>query len=736
MFFAPLARLLPGHKLDMFRLFTKRGLHFTLALVFALAGLIVTTDAQKRSVPRPPNDADDVVFAIAFSPDGSTLAIARGAGDPAQRYGRIELWDTNTGKLRHTIKGFEGPVRSISFSPDGHTLISGSSEHLTRKIQEKTRSFQSMTRAELKWWDAQTGELKQKVTLPGEHIYSLRAAYSPDGQQIALAESSYAYTFFETDSGYDPLSRARGAFPGPTMPIGFLQSELKLLDARTGDVTLKLDSTRSGTIVFSPDGMLVAKENGKDIRVWNVQTGHEEHRLKGFKGEPNTIAFSPDGQSLAVAVTRYYHEDAGRTIKIIGSSEVEVFDVRTWKMTLQLQNVGMVNSLAYDPGGTVLLIGGLIHEQEDATPGVKLWNLQSGKTANFHTGAEDFSQAVDSLAISRNGGMLAFRSGADTVELLDTRTWKVINTFDKNSDPDNERPASRFLLTLSRVTSLGFSPDGNSLSGQIEGNGIKRWDPRTGELRRKVADQEGNDAMVEVSADGNSAAGAGNDGTLHFWDLISGARHDLHQPSPSATALSLSHDGRKVAVAYPNRIMIVNSATGEAGLSLDSRLTKINRMTFSTDGEMLAAAGDGEAIMIWKLGDGQLLKTIAGAGNVTALCFSTGNRKLASANEDGTVTLWDLQTGGLLGQLKKHSATVNAIAFSADGTLMATGGDDRSVIIWEAATGKARRTIKGHDLSVTSLAFSPDGTLLASGEGNASVALWEVRTGELNRVLK
>jgi WD40 repeat protein len=55
---------------------------------------------------------DDVVFSICFSPDGRTLAIARGAAEPVYRFGRIELWDTNSGKLRHVIKGFDGPVMS------------------------------------------------------------------------------------------------------------------------------------------------------------------------------------------------------------------------------------------------------------------------------------------------------------------------------------------------------------------------------------------------------------------------------------------------------------------------------------------------------------------------------------------------------------------------------------------------------------------------------------------------
>jgi WD40 repeat protein len=723
----------------MIRLFTKRSsyLNSALVLVCALLALTISAGAQSRSASRMATEVDDVVFAISFSPDGSTLAIARGASDPGQRYGRIELWDTKTGTLRHAIKGFDGPVKSISFSPDGQTLVSASCEYRTGKFEANTLTLLTVAVGELKWWDAQTGELKHKLTLPREYSFSLQVTYSPNGKQLALIESFHERGYVPSNPRADPLGRGNAAQRvRPIVPLGFFESDLKLLDAQTGEVTFKLDNSRSETAVFSPDGALLAEEKGKDIRLWNVQTGREEHRLKDFKGEPNTFAFSPDGQSLAVAVTRYYHEDQGNIIKVIGSSEVQIFDVRTWKMALQLQNLGMVNSLAFEPGGKILLIGGLIHEQDDALPGVKLWDLQTGKSANFHTGGEDFSKAVDSLAISRNGGLLAFKSGPDVVQVLDSQTWKVKYSFDKNSDTDNQRPSSRFLLTLNRVTALGFSHDGNSLSGQIEGDGIKRWDPRTGEVKKHIADHEGANAIVEVSANGNKAAGVGDDGTIHLWDLTTGNQISLSEPGPTASALGLSTDGENLAIAYPNRIIILNTATRELTRSLDSRLTNMNRVTFSADGGMLASAGEDGAIATWDLASGQHLKTIASAGRVTALRFAPRHSILASATEDGSVSLWNLQTGALSLQLKKHSGAVNAIAFSPDGNLMATGGDDRTVIIWESATGKARRTLKGQDLTVTSLAFSPDGTLLASGGGNASVVLWDVRSGELNRVLK
>jgi WD40 repeat protein len=721
----------------MIRLFLKDKscMNIGSVLVCALLALTIHTAAQIGRQARTPTGVDDVVFAISFSPDGSTLAIARGASDPAQRYGRIELWDTKTGTLRHVIKGFDGPIKSISFSPDGRTLVSVSREYRVQKIQEKA-GRRSQGFVELKWWDTQTGEFKRNFILPREETFSAQATYSPDGRQLALVQSYYSY--FSVPSIFDQLgdrNRPTVAWPSRPMPPVF-EAELNLLDAHSGEAILKLNTGRPGRAVFSPDGLLLAKENGKDIKIWNLQTGREERRLKDFKGEPNTIAFSPDGRSLAVAVTKYYHESEGNVINVIGSSEIQIFEVQTWEKVLQLPNVGMVNSLAFEPDGKLLVIGGLIHEQAGAVPGVKLWNLQNKTTAIFHTGGEDFGRAVDLLAISRNGGLLALRSGPDIVQVLDTQTWKVKYTFDANSDVNNERPASRFLLSLNRVMAVAFSRDGKTLTGEVEGSGIKLWDPRTGEVRKRIAEHEDAISIVEVSANGNKAAELGEDGTIRLLDLAGGDLTTLTESDATVSALGLSADGQELAVAYPNRIVVLKTATREVTRVLDTHQGNVNRVTFSADGGMLAAANEDGVITTWALAGSRLLKKIVSAGKVTAIRFAPGLRTLASASEDGTVSLWDLETGTMSSQLKKHNGAVNAIAFSDDGTLMATGGDDRTVNIWDTTSGKSRRTLKGHDLTVTSLAFSVDAALLASGGGNASVVLWDLKTGNVSRVLK
>ena len=88
--------------------------YFRVLAGFLLLLCVCVTAASQQMRPEAFGDqATDVAFDIKFSPDGKTLAIARGATDPAQQFGRIELWDTDSGSLRRVIQGFDGgtPLR-------------------------------------------------------------------------------------------------------------------------------------------------------------------------------------------------------------------------------------------------------------------------------------------------------------------------------------------------------------------------------------------------------------------------------------------------------------------------------------------------------------------------------------------------------------------------------------------------------------------------------------------------
>ena len=79
----------------------------------------------------------DSVNSVSFSPDGQTLA--SGSYD-----GTVRLWDVVTGSEKQTLTLW-GSVASVSFSPDGQTLASGGGLEITL-------------------WDVLTGSEKQTLT--------------------------------------------------------------------------------------------------------------------------------------------------------------------------------------------------------------------------------------------------------------------------------------------------------------------------------------------------------------------------------------------------------------------------------------------------------------------------------------------------------------------------------------------------------------------------------------------
>ncbi|MCA1634115.1 MAG: caspase family protein [Acidobacteria bacterium] len=141
---------------------------------------------------------------------------------------------------------------------------------------------------------------------------------------------------------------------------------------------------------------------------------------------------------------------------------------------------------------------------------------------------------------------------------------------------------------------------------------------------------------------------------------------------------------------------------------------------------------------------------------VNAVAFSPDGRWLASGGNDDAVKIWDLATGGVLRTLYGHSANVNALAVSPDARLLASasgnmtdrrdlstfrkggvvgGAQDNTVRIWEVKTGRELKVLRGHELPVGAVAFSPDGLKLVSVSGD-SVKVWEVGTGVEVRSLK
>jgi WD40 repeat protein len=296
-------------------------------------------DAASGKVLRRFAGFDRIVHALAFSPDGATLAGAGWAD------GAIILWDAASGRQVRRLFG-RGPT-SISFSPDGRILASAGSDpgvHLWDVATGKERETpaQHLDRincvafapdgqtvgtvgedSTLRLWDAATGRhrlmLQQNTTFLAFSRSNL--CFSPDGRSLIFWKEAHALSVHDVVTG-----RAVRKVPVPggdvqrftaspdgkllavrTCPIPDGESLIHLLDSTTGKELYRLaDPTDppgvncllDGPLSFSPDGKVLATAFcNSTIRLYDPATGKELRRLQGRR-----FTFSPDGLRLASSV--------------------------------------------------------------------------------------------------------------------------------------------------------------------------------------------------------------------------------------------------------------------------------------------------------------------------------------------------------------------------------------------------------------------------------------------------
>lgn len=276
----------------------------------------------------------------------------------------------------------------------------------------------------------------------------------------------------------------------------------------------------ANTVAYSPDGGSIAVGTTSGLFIFDAQTLDQKVFVPTGVWVRD-VNYSPDGSTMAVAL---FDSTAG------------IWDAETGKVISTFaDHEGWVRTAIFTPDGDQL-----VTIADDDT--LRVWSVSDGElalTISGLTGARIF-------AISPDGQMIAVGLQDKTIKLIDFNNGNVIRILEGHRDwvrslafsPDGLTLASgafdsdailwdvptgkmKYLLPdhQSSVLDVVFSPDGSTLASGSVDSTVMLWNVETGKLERTLVGHEDFVYGVDYSPDGNTIISGSQDNTVRVWDI-------------------------------------------------------------------------------------------------------------------------------------------------------------------------------------------------------------------------
>jgi polar amino acid transport system permease protein len=293
------------------------------------------------------------VHDLALSPDGALVAGATEDGD-------VYLWDIQADWALRKLSGHDGAVVRVAFA--GATLFSASRDGTVRL------------------WDVPGGQVEKVLQAPGNKPLS-DASLSADASTLATVSADGVVRVWDVATGQEIQSI------GPQ------------------------ENTKNA-VALSPDGDLVAADDGNDVQIWDARTGEALQKLEGYWADETkedwmghekavtALAFSPDGELLV----------SGSADKTLTFWDLENGQDKDWGGE---GHFAAITKLVFNPEGGSVMSG-------CADKKAKIWRVPGGKATSTFVG---HLEAVQAVAFGPDAETV-FTGGDDGT----VQTWNVVNT--------------------------------------------------------------------------------------------------------------------------------------------------------------------------------------------------------------------------------------------------------------------------------------------------------------------
>jgi len=334
------------------------------------------------------------VLAVAYAPNGKALATG---GDDN---GSVTIWDVPEGKVRARLAGLPGDdaVIALAFSPDGRTLAAATSDYEGSASYDK-RVIRSGNGSTITLWDVDaSGEPKARHRIKAivEIVWAL--AFSPDGRVLAAGTGNKEVQLWNLSTAKElpPLRGHRAtvhgvAFSpdGKILASGSLDKTIKLWDVASGKAlaTFRGHTKAVKCLALSPDGRTIASGSWDNTaRIWDASArpgppaprtpmllkppitaervvatieklgGHVQRLTPSGKAPMTLVSFKET--DLTDTDLEHLHLVALDDLRILHLSENPVTDAGLAHLT------GLIHLQTLDLSGTDATDAGLVHLKE------------------------------------------------------------------------------------------------------------------------------------------------------------------------------------------------------------------------------------------------------------------------------------------------------------------------------------------------------------------------------------
>ena len=463
-------------------------------------------------------------------------------------------------------------------------------------------------------------------------------------------------------------------------------------------------------LAFSPDGESLAIATTVGAWIYELATMEPIALLATERGLVSTLSFSPNGQWIATSNW---------------DGIIKVWETETQRCTAKIQGWhGGTSQLAFSPDSQYLAASGKDYGD------VYVWNAETGMHDTSFTNAAtpkkgERAPASFPVCFSPDGQYLAYVSGRLALAVRHIETKEHIAILKHSS--------------RKQIQGLAFSPCGRFLAVGCQNTSTNRqhtelqvWDLDNETVEMTDSDYGGDKLIPAYSSDGTLRVADLYKDKVVLWDVSRREELETFECGDSTRkAFGFSSNGEQFAIGTECEVQVWHADTPSTVVSHPEHTRMVRTLFFMQGGKILVSGYGGKSgVVFWDVVKRRARRTLRTSSGKCALSPCEDILATAVGENRETIEVLRVVSGTPIATLIKHKQFVTALAFSLTGKYLVSGDEEGNLYVWTVEPWRKLQELIGHTGGITTAAFHPNGSQVITASRDHTARVWDFERGE------